>query len=163
MEKKVIVINGTGGSGKDTFVEFCSEFIKIINISSVDKVKEAAKILVGWDGSKDEISRKLLVDLKQLSIEYNDYPTIYIQEQYDNFIKSNFNILFIHIREINEIKKIKDLLKAKTLLIRNPRVSLITSNNSDKNVYNYTYDYIIENDGTLDDLRKKAKDFIMNI
>lgn len=163
MEKQVIVINGTGGSGKDTFVEFCSEFIKIINISSVDKVKEAAKILVGWDGSKDEISRKLLVDLKQLSIEYNDYPTIYIQEQYDNFIKSDFNILFIHIREINEIKKIKDLLKAKTLLIRNPRVSLITSNNSDKNVYNYTYDYIIENDGTLDDLRKKAKDFIMNI
>ena len=54
MDKQVIIINGTGGSGKDTFVEYCSEFAKVTNISSVDKVKEAAKILVGWNGEKDE-------------------------------------------------------------------------------------------------------------
>ena len=62
MDKKVIIINGTGGSGKDTFVEFCSEFKNVMNISSVDKVKEAASILVGWNGEKDEKSMKLLVD-----------------------------------------------------------------------------------------------------
>ena len=56
MDKQVIIINGTGGSGKDTFVEYCSEFAKVTNISSVDKVKEAAKILVGWNGEKDEKS-----------------------------------------------------------------------------------------------------------
>jgi len=44
--KKIIIINGTGGSGKDTFVNYCSEYIKTVNISSVDKVKEAANILV---------------------------------------------------------------------------------------------------------------------
>ena len=43
-----------GGSGKDTFVEFCAKYAKVMNISSVDKVKEAAKILVGWDEIKDE-------------------------------------------------------------------------------------------------------------
>jgi len=160
MNKQVIIINGTGGSGKDTFVEFCSEFAKVTNISSVDKVKEAAKILVGWNGEKDEKSRKLLVDLKQLSIEYNNSPTKYIQEEYDKFIKDNSEYLFIHIREIEEIEKIKKLLNAKTLLIRNPRIALITSNNSDGNVYNYNYDYIIENDGTLEDLKQKAKKFI---
>lgn len=160
MNKQVIIINGTGGSGKDTFVEFCSEFAKVTNISSVDKVKEAAKILVGWNGEKDEKSRKLLVDLKQLSIEYNNAPTKYIKEEYDNFTKSNSEYLFIHIREIEEIEKVKNLLNAKTLLIRNPRVALITSNNSDGNVYNYNYDYIIENDGTLEDLKEKAKKFV---
>lgn len=163
MNKQVIIINGTGGSGKDTFVEFCSEFAKVTNISSVDKVKEAAKILVGWNGEKDEKSRKLLVDLKQLSIKYNDYPTKYIQEQYKEFKTSNAEYLFIHIREIEEIEKIKKLLNAKTLLIRNPRVALITSNNSDGNVYKYEYDCTIENDGTLEDLKEKAKEFVKEI
>lgn len=160
MEKQVIIINGTGGSGKDTFVEFCAKFAKVTNISSVDKVKEAAQILVGWNGEKDEKSRKLLVDLKQLSIDYNDYPAKYINKQYETFKKSESKYLFIHIREINEIEKIKALLNAKTLLVRNPRVALITSNNSDGNVYNYNYDYIIENDGSLEDLKQKAKEFV---
>jgi len=160
MNKQVIIINGTGGSGKDTFVEFCSEFAKVTNISSVDKVKEAAKILVGWNGEKDEKSRKLLVDLKQLSIEYNDSPTKYIVDEYEKFRNGDSEYLFVHIREIEEIKKIKELLNAKTLLIRNPRVALITSNNSDGNVYKYEYDYTIENDGTLEDLKQKAGDFI---
>lgn len=161
MDKQVIIINGTGGSGKDTFIDFCSEFRKIMNISSVDKVKEAAKILVNWNGEKDEKSRKLLVDLKQLSIEYNDAPTEYIKKQYEKFKGSDAKYLFIHIREIDEIKKIKQIISAKTLLIINPRVELITSNNSDANVYKYNYDYKIENDGTLEDLRQKAKDFIL--
>ena len=160
MQKQTIIINGTGGSGKDTFVEFCSEFVNVTNISSVDKVKEAAKILVGWSGQKDEKSRKLLVDLKQLSIEYNNAPTEYIKEKYEEFMKNDSEYLFIHIREIEEIEKIKTLLNAKTLLIRNPRVALITSNNSDGNVYKYEYDYTIENDGTLEDLKEKARKFV---
>ncbi len=160
MNKQVIIINGTGGSGKDTFVRFCSEFAKVTNISSVDKVKEAAKILVGWNGEKNEKARKILVDLKQLSIKYNDYPTKYIQEQYKIFEKNDSQYLFIHIREIEEIEKIKKLLNAKTLLVLNPRVALITSNSSDANVYKYEYDYKIENSGSLEDLKQKAKEFI---
>lgn len=160
MKKNVIIINGTGGSGKDTFVQLCSEFAKVTNISSVDKVKEAASILVGWNGEKDEKSRKLLVDLKQLSIEYNDYPTKYIKEQYEIFKNNESQYLFIHIREIDEIEKTKNLLNAKTLLLTNPRVALITSNDSDGKVYNYEYDYVIKNDGTFEDLKEKAKEFI---
>ena len=160
MKKQVIIINGTGGSGKDTFVEFCSEFAKVTNFSSVDKVKEAAKVLVGWNGHKDEKSRKLLVDLKRLSIDYNDYPTKYIKEQFEEFNKNDSEYLFIHIREIDEIEKIKKMLNAKTLLITNPRVALITSNSSDGNVYKYNNDWTIENDGTLEDLKQKAKAFV---
>ena len=49
MSKEIVIINGSGGVGKDAFVEFCNEFTCVKNISSVDKVKEAAKILVGWN------------------------------------------------------------------------------------------------------------------
>lgn len=161
MKKKIIIINGSGGVGKDTFVEFCQEYANVKNISSVDKVKEAAKILVGWNGDKDDKSRKLLVDLKQLSIDYNDYPTVYIKDEADSFIEnSEQDMMFVHIREISEIEKLKKLLNAKTLLITSTRVAKITSNNSDANVDQYTYDYYISNDGTLDELKEKAKEFV---
>lgn len=68
--------------------------------------------------------------------------------------------MFIHIREIAEIEKIKKLINADTLLIKNPKVKLILSNESDANVNKYTYDYILLNNGTLEDLQKKAKEFI---
>ena len=157
MKKSIVVINGSGGVGKDTFVEFCNEFVNVKNISSVDKVKEAAKILVNWNGEKDEKSRKLLSDLKKLSVEYNDYPTKYIEEQYD---KLNDGIMFVHMREKEEIKKIKELLNAKTLLITSSRVEKILTNYSDANVEDYNYDYNIKNDGTLEELRENAKKFV---
>lgn len=162
MNKKIIVINGSGGVGKDTFVEFCSEFAKVKNISSVDKVKEAAEILVGWNGEKDDKSRKLLVDLKQLSIAYNDYPITYIKNEADDFLANpEQQIMFVHIREISEIKKVKEILKAKTLLITSSRVEKILTNQSDANVDQYEYDIYMTNDGTLEELREKAKQFVL--
>lgn len=163
MDKHIIIINGTGGAGKDTFVNFCAAEEKVLNVSTVDKVKEAAKILVGWNGEKDEISRKLLVDLKQLSIAYNDAPTKYILEMAEKFNKSDDKFMFIHIREAEEIEKTKKLLNAKTLLISNPRVKLITSNNSDGQVNQYQYDYYINNDGTLEELKDKAICFMKEL
>lgn len=163
MKKEIIIINGSGGAGKDTFVNFCSEFTNVMNISSVDKVKEAAKVLTGWNGEKDEKSRKLLVDLKRLGIEYNDAPLKYITEQKEIFNNSDKSLMFVHIREKEEIDKVKNAVGAKTLLIRNDNVKIITSNASDANVLDYNYDYTILNNGTLEDLRKMAEDFVKKI
>ena len=162
MEKRIIIINGSGGVGKDTFVEYCSEFANVKNISSVDIVKEAAKILVGWNGEKDEKSRKLLSDLKLMSIDYNNYPITYIKQQSEEFKNSKEQqIMFVHIREISEIQKVKELLNAKTLLITSKKVKKIVTNTSDANVEKYNYDYHIENNGSLDELKEKAKKFVM--
>ncbi len=158
--KEIIVINGSGGVGKDTFVQFCGEYIPIMNISSVDKVKEAAKVLTGWNGEKDEKSRKFLADLKELGIKYNDAPFKYISNMAEEFKKSNKQIMFIHIRECEEIEKCKKYLNTKTLLITNKHVAAINTNVADKNVNNYKYDYHINNDGTLKELKQKAKEFV---
>lgn len=158
--KEIIIINGSGGVGKDTFVEFCEKYCKVKNISSVDKVKEAARVLTGWNGTKDDKSRKLLVDLKQLGIEYNDAPFKYIVESSEEFKSSDEDLMFLHIREISEIEKVRIATKAKTMLVTNKNVPLITSNESDKNVMNYQYDYYIRNDGTLEDLENTAQKFV---
>ena len=78
----------------------------------------------------------------------------------EKFNKSEDNIMFVHIREAEEIEKAKKLINVKTLLITNPRVKLITSNDSDGKVNEYKYDYYIANDGTLEDLKNKAFKFV---
>lgn len=160
--KQVVIINGSGGVGKDTFVEFCSKYTNVANISSVDNVKEAAKILTGWNGEKDEKSRKLLSDLKKLGIEYNDAPFQYLSKKVQEFQNSDKEMLFIHIREHTEIEKCKQAFLAKTLLITNKNVAAILSNYSDSDINNYHYDYVIHNDGTLEELKQKAKNFLKN-
>lgn len=163
MNKKIIVINGGAGVGKDTFVDFCRELKKVVNVSAVDKVKEAANILIDWDEVKNEKYRKLLADLKQLSIDYNDAPTKYMKKKAQEFLDSDNELMFLHIRETDEIDKIKKELSVKTLLISNPRVKMITSNKSDALVNNYKYDYHIMNTGTLEDLKNSAKSFIESL
>ena len=158
MDKQIIIINGTGGSGKDTFVEFCMKYDKVMNFSSIDKVKEIAT-MIGWNGKKTEKDRKFLSDLKKLTTEYNDMAFNSIIDAIKVFNNSDNNILFIHIREPEEIKRAVDFFGAKTLLVKRTGHSNIDTNYSDANVDNYQYDYIIENN-TLDELDKTAEQFV---
>lgn len=166
--KQIVIINGSGGAGKDTFCDYVSKYTGYgtYTISSVDKIKEIAK-LIGWDGvSKTEKDRKFLSDLKLLTTQYNDLPLKDIKEKIKTF-KSNFriDIMFIHIREPKEIEKLKKEYpddNIKTLLITNKNVPRITSNDGDAGVFNYHYDFVINNDGTLDDLKEAVLDFVKN-
>lgn len=153
--KNIIIINGTGGSGKDTFVEFVSKYSKVFNFSSVDKVKEVARV-IGWSGTKSEKDRKFLSDLKKLTTEYNDMSFNSIKDAVSKFYSDDNEIMFIHIREPEEIKRAVNSFDAKTLLIKRDGQEIIKTNYSDANVENYNYDYIIENT-TLADLDLQAK------
>ena len=157
MKKYIIIINGYGGSGKDTFVELVSKYNRVCNFSSVDKVKEIAKI-IGWNGKKDEKDRKFLSDLKKLTTDYNDMSFESIKSKVIEFNNSDDEIMFIHIREPEEIERAVKEFNAKTLLIKRIGLNKITSNYSDASVENYNYDYIIENT-TLEKLEESAKEF----
>lgn len=163
MNKVIVIINGSGGVGKDTFVNFCKLLVTVNNISSVDKIKEAAKIL-GWNGSKDECDRKFLSDLKLLSSQYNNSPYNYIKICIENFRKhSKSNIMFIHVREPEEIEKLKNDFGCITLLITNINKEPILSNVADAYVDNYKYDYIIHNDSDLKSLLDSSIHFVRDI
>lgn len=152
--KSVIVINGSGGVGKDTLVELASRHFKVYNVSSITPVKEIAS-LCGWDGAKDDKSRKFLSDLKKLCVEYNDYPTLWATERYREFLSSDNDVMFLHIREPEEIAKFVKATdgKALTLLVRGgQRMSKAHyGNSSDDGVENYSYDYYYMNDKSLDE------------
>lgn len=168
----VVVINGFPRSGKDTFVKFCKKILGPFghSISTVDFVKELA-IQCGWDGIKSPENRKFLSDLKDLLTEWNDVPWKKVEEEY-NCIKtkcfqyglndSDF-FLFIHSREPEEIERFKEEYGAVTVLVDRQEVKGEQSNHSDADVMNYSYDYIINNNSTLEDLQAQAATFIESV
>lgn len=165
LDKHIFIINGSGGVGKDTFVELVSvelndilkKFHTVINFSSVDKVKEIAKE-IGWDGGKTEKDRKFLSDLKILTSEYCDMPYESMRGKVNEFLNDEESrFLFLHIREPEEIARAVKEFGAKTILIVRDSVKHITSNMADENVFNYNYDFVVENNGTINELSKKAK------
>lgn len=166
MKKTVLVINGAGGVGKDTLCAMAAEKFRVENISSITPIKEIAK-LCGWNGAKDDKSRKFLADLKKISVEYNDFPTAWAAEQYRNFMLSDKEIMFVHIREPEEIKKFVDATGgvAKTLLIRGgDRMTKRTYGNAaDDLVENYEYDYYFVNEKSLAEVKIEFCDFIFDI
>ena len=148
MKKQIFITNGTGGCGKNTFACILNDLIPTKKISSIDSVKSIAS-LCGWDGKKTQKDRKFLSDLKLLLAGYNDFPFSVLRNEVENF-NSDFKL---------EIERAVKEFKAKTILIKNNRVAPITSNMADANVFNYKYDFIIENNGTMDEFRDTVKKF----
>ena len=161
MDKQIFVINGSGGVGKDTFVELFARNnpVGIKNYSSIERLKTFA-LSLGYKGSKTEKDRKFLSELKKLCNEYNDFSINNIRDTVTAFKDDPaFGFLFIHIREPEEIARVVQEFDAKTILIKSNRVAPITSNDSDKRVADYLYDYIFSNNDSLEDFEEEIKSF----
>ena len=169
---KIVIINGTGGAGKDTFVTMCKDVLgaeRIYNISTVDFVKEVAT-MCGWDGTKTPKNRKFLSDLKDLLTEWDDVPLKKIMADAvscsacaEILGELDRSILFIHCREPKEIEKLVNAFKddVVTLLIRREAAENVEQiNHADNDVLNYSYDYTIYNNDSLSALRAQAEIFL---
>lgn len=153
----IIIINGKGGVGKDTFIQLCENYTdNIINISTVDYVKEVARYC-GWDGEKDFLARRFLSDIKDSLTRWKDVP---FQKMVEEVKKHKNKIIFIHVREPEEIDRLKKELKAKTLLIKNDSLIVDYGNHADDFVEKYDYDYVIDNSSTISTLEQSAKTFV---
>ena len=164
MRKLAIVINGSGGAGKDTLCEMSAKHFKVVNVSSIDPIKRIAREN-GWNGEKDLKSRKFLADLKQLFTEYNDLPTKYVIEKYTEFLADENELFYVHIREgeqiahfVSEAKKIGG--EPKTLLVRSKRCEAVYGNTSDDDVANFDYDFYYDNDLPLDEAENDFVEFL---
>lgn len=167
----VVIINGKGGVGKDTLCDFAKEAYNAESYSSIDPVKEVARH-AGWNGEKTPEARRFLAKLKKIMIEYNDAPTKYLLEKYETFKNngSNSRVMFCHIREAEEMNKLKTRLKENdensnciALLIRRDTGVESWGNASDDNVENYNYDYIYDNNLSLEETKSEFIRFLGEI
>ena len=168
MKKLIFVINGPGGVGKDTLCAMAAKHFKVKNVSSITPIKEIAT-LCGWGGEKTDRARKFLADLKALTVAYNDYPTKWIMEEYEEFLASDEEIMFVHIREGEEIRKFVEATEGRaiTLLVRGGRRfhhrGGAYGNAADDDVEKYRYDYVFYNDHPLADTERVSISFLSRI
>lgn len=180
---KVVIINGKPQSGKDTFCKYAQgycdddEFANTLIISSVDPLKEMLTQL-GWDGTKTDKIRDMLMDMKQLWVQNQDGPTMFLFNNILEFHKActgEDNIVFVHIREPEEIKKLVNALTGfesmgidviSLLVIREggedtPNQPAETCRSDDEALINsYEYDVTINNDEDLIKLQELAAEFV---
>ena len=180
---KVVIINGKPQSGKDTFCKYAQgycdddESANTLIISSVDPLKEMLTQL-GWDGTKTDKIRDMLMDMKQLWVQNQDGPTMFLFNNILGFHKActgEDNIVFVHIREPEEIKKLVNALTGfesmgidviSLLVIREsgedtPNQPAETRRSDDEALINsYEYDVTINNDEDLIKLQELAAEFV---
>lgn len=164
MTPKVIIINGHGTAGKDTFIDKFAEVaedvfgdaLPVFRFSSVDEVKKYA-MLLGWDGVKDEKGRRLLSDIKDALTRYNDAPFSYMKKKHDEVERlGSHSVIFFHVREPEEIERAVKEFNATTILIERECATAFT-NHADTGVHDYAYDYYVSNYGTISDLKTSAR------
>ena len=160
---KIIIVNGKGGSGKDTFEEYFRDFAelcgnKVYKTSMVRTVKNIAQ-LCGWQGGKDDKDRKFLSDLKMLLDDYNNFAFESVVNDILRAEKEHYDYIFIDAREPRDIDRLKGIsLNCYTVLItRKETTNKVYGNDADDCVFDYNYDYVVSNNSTLDELKDSAR------
>jgi len=170
MSDIVVIINGKPRSGKDTFCKYVEEWAEDFNKqcytwSTIDSEKEVLEELLGReydpDGEWSNTDREFLSKFKQLLNKCYDYT-------FDVF-KANLEFIggiqLIHSREWEEIERMKEYCHDNNIRC----ITIYMSSKLEKNYNNDSdylcdtnidaYEYYINNDKELKDLKKYARDF----
>lgn len=182
--RKIIITNGTGGAGKDTFCNMVTSLLltknlTVLKTSYVDDTRDMLKEWFGIDTSaKTDKDRQLLASINKALEVYDDVPfkscCNIINDMFCDFKSSDpyeeypwskdseFDVIFLDVRDPAVIDKFKNTYNnICTVLIDNGKTNTATT--EDTNVRNYKYDYIIANTGSLDYLLSQAESFVANI
>lgn len=167
---KVVAVNGAPTSGKTTFETICeSMLLKRVRVTSMVKAVKTIAGYCGWNGGKTDKDRKFLSDLKDLLAEYNDYPykcirgeLEYFKEELANYgVAQHEAIMFIDARGPADLQRLREKMNATCILVRRDSAENVPhGNHADDEVFNFDYDYVIENNGSIDELAESCEQFI---
>lgn len=177
-DMKVIVISGKARAGKDTTMMFMKEIFEkygkdVINLQYSSSIKEYAKKISDWDGSEDTKPRELLQALGTEIIREKIDEEFFIKRMiqdvqvycyfYDIVIISDAR-LKLEIERIRET--FNDVISVnieRPLFDNNLNVNE-KSHRTEVDLDNYSgYDYVLINDGSLDDLKDKVVNLVDSI
>lgn len=174
-DTKIFIASGKANSGKDTTCELINNYIKLKGLKSVNLqfssyIKMYAKIIAGWDGNEDTKSRSLLQELGTDVIRKYIDEDFFINRIIDDIKVYSYYFDVITIsdarfpKELDSIKNnFKDVYK---INIKRPNFENNLNDIQRKHVTevaldNYNdYDYILVNDGSINDLNDKIKQIV---
>lgn len=185
---KIIMISGKSQSGKDTIAKIIENNLKekgynILILHFADLVKFYAKQYYNWNGEKDHDGRALL-QMIGTTIMRSRYPT-YWAEIIAKFIDAveelnHFQIALIpDWRFLNEYETVYDYAKKLNQEVITIRINRYNTDNSqyinpqmneqqathisECELDSFVFNWIIENKGTLEDLKNSISSMIDNI
>ncbi len=175
--RRLVITNGTGGSGKDTFCKYAAEYLdsKGYNTVRYSYVDFARQMLAdaGIDTSaKTSKDRQLLAGLNQILEQYDDIPFMdccqFINDMlfrsdetadYDYIPKDIADVIFLDVRNPEIIDRFKTVYdNIITVLVDNGRTN--TATEEDSGVFDYNYDSVISNTRDMNYLKMQAKNFV---
>lgn len=173
-DAKIIILSGKARSGKDTSLEILKKKyekngLKVISLFYASYIKEYAKKISDWDGYDETKPRTLLqvlgTDIIRNTIDEKFFINRIIEDikVYSKF----FDVIIIgDARFIDEIEDIKNVFKnAVSVHIEREDKGLLNetqkSHITETALDNYKdYDYIIDNNGTIEELERKLEEMI---
>ena len=164
---KIYIIAGKAGSGKDTLALILKEKLngKTIIISYASYLKIYAKNVLGWDGDSSTKPRTFLQELGDIVKDID--PNFLVNRVLEDIeVYSHYfdNIIISDARFIPEIKTVEDKFGAVKILIHGRDNNLSDTekkHNTETSLDGFDdFDYVIDNSGTLDDLKNKADEIL---
>lgn len=173
---KIILIGGKARSGKDTIADFMIEELKKegknpCKVQIGQYIKYYAEKYFGWDGREETKPRELLQTLGTEVIRNKIDPDFHIDRLIQDIkVLSNFYDTFIvsDVRFPGEIEKPKKEFENITTIKMIRESEELTSNQqkhqTETALDNYSdFDYIIDNNKSLEELEERAKALIKEI
>lgn len=171
--EKLYVLAGKARQGKDTVAEIMEDFYKkqgkkVIRLAYGTSPKQYGKILSNWDGKDETKPRTLLQEIAIESRKVNPGYIVKRMEEDINILSNYFDIIIItDSRMPEELAMPKEKFK-ESVFIKVTRPNFISplkpsekTSIIETSLDNYEdYDYIIENEGTLEELRIKVEKLI---
>jgi len=162
-EPKIYIISGKAGSGKDTVADILKNNLKdkTIIISYASYLKEYAKNILNWNGNNEDKPRTFLQEIGDLVKSINpNFLVNRILEDIEVYKHYYQNIIISDARFESEIKSIENKYKCVKIYVYgrdNNLTSVQKEHNTETSLDGYhDYDYMINNNGTLDDLNRKV-------
>lgn len=168
--KHLIILNGRSTAGKDTFVKLVTEALydlsgnnwEFANISSVQPIKDIINQIGLDDADKGLEWRQLVVDMKVALNKVRRYADeLAVRMVREELNKASENaVVFLHVREPESICQIMTRVpfnwKVTTIWIERFNVPSQANDSTSKD---FLYNYIITNDGSLEEFKTQAIEF----
>lgn len=173
---KIYVICGKARHGKDTTalaIKNAYSDKKVINLSYGSYIKEFAKNISDWDGSEETKPRELLQHLGTEVIRNNIDKDFFIKRLCNDIRVYSY---YFDVITISDARFPDEVITPKKLFddvitIKVVRDNFETSLSDDEQKHSTEtaldgfndYDYVIENNGSIDDLNEKVKTIVKEV
>ena len=175
---KIILIGGKANSGKDSTADYITKYYRekkhldVVNIQIAYYIKMYAKQIAKWDGDNETKPRQLLQDLgtELIRKQIDEYFFIKRILQDIDIYSRYFDVITISDGRLPEEFASIKLAYPETVTVHITRPGFTSRLTKDQKAHvtealvdEIEYDYEVVNDGTLEDLQKKAIELVQTI